>query len=200
MKDLIRKKVQETKSELVLAAVSEYFDEVGFEKPKMQDIAKAVGISVGALYKLFPSKDALFFAYITYQINLFYKTLEEATRFIDDPIEVLKIYIKLKITTFISKKKAIQDPILGDPLFFLKMNIHKENPAQPVYDFLSVQFEKLSQTMTLKKIAPMQLAYIFNGHIIAYIEYWINFDGELESKEDEMLATFLEGIKEPPCR
>ena len=80
------------------------------------------------------------------------------------------------------------------------MNVHRENPAKPVYEFLEKQFAKLSQECRLKEIEPMRLAYIFNGHIIAYIEYWINFDGELLGKEEEILATFLEGIYEEKCK
>ena len=195
MKELIRQKLQETKSELVLEAVSAYFDRVGYTKPKMQDIAKEVGISVGALYKLFPSKDALFFDYIAYQIRLFHTHLLERCKVCQTPKQALLEYIKLKIETFIAKKKAIEDPILGDPLFFLKMNVHKENPAKPVYEFLEEQFIKLTKEHSLKAIEPMRLAYIFNGHILAYIEYWINFGGELTGKEEEILSTFLYGIQ-----
>ena len=200
MKEIIRQKLQETKSELVLEAVSAYFDRVGYTKPKMQDIAKEVGISVGALYKLFPSKDELFFAYISYQIRLFYKNLQERCSVCDDPQQALLEYVKLKIETFIAKKKAIEDPVLGDPLFFLKMNVHKSNPAKEVYEFLEEQFEKFSKKCALKAIEPMRLAYIFNGHILAYIEYWINFDGELRGKEEEILSTFLDGIKDEKCK
>ena len=196
MKEVIRQKLQETKSELVLAAISEYFDRVGFEKPKMQDIAKEVGISVGALYKLFPSKDALFYAYVEYQIRIFYRALLERCSTCEDPKKALLTYIELKIETFISKKKAIEDPVLGDPLFFLKMNVKRENPAKEVYMFLEEQFEKYSRKERLKPLEPLRLAYIFNGHIIAYIEYWINFGGELAGKEEEILSTFLEGVKE----
>ena len=200
MKEIIRQKLQETKSELVLEAVSAYFDRVGYTKPKMQDIAKEVGISVGALYKLFPSKDALFFAYIAYQIRLFHKHLQERCKVCQTPKQALLTYIQLKIETFIAKKKAIEDPVLGDPLFFLKMNVHKENPAKPVYEFLEEQFVRLAKEHTLKAIEPMQLAYIFNAHILAYIEYWINFDGELLGKEEEILSTFLDGIKDEKCK
>ncbi len=194
MKELIRQKMQETKSELVLEAVSAYFDRVGYTKPKMQDIAKEVGISVGALYKLFPSKDELFFAYIAYQIRLFYRHLQDRCRVCNTPTEALLSYIQLKIETFIAKKKAIEDPILGDPLFFLKMNVHRKNPAKPVYEFLEEQFIELAKEHSLKRIEPMRLAYIFNGHILAYIEYWINFDGELLGKEEEIFSTFLDGV------
>ncbi len=200
MKELIRQKLQETKSEIVLEAVAAYFEKVGYTKPKMQDIAKAVGISVGALYKLFPSKDALFFAYISYEIRRFYARLQERCMACEDPKKALLLYISLKIETFIAKKKAIEDPVLGDPLFFLKMNVHKQNPAKEVYEFLEEQFGKLSKQCRLKDIEPMRLAYIFNAHILAYIEYWLNFDGELLGKEEEILTTFLEGIKDRKCK
>ncbi len=47
----------------VLARALELFQERGVEATTMRDIAKAAGLSIGAAYYHFPSKDALMFAY-----------------------------------------------------------------------------------------------------------------------------------------
>ena len=127
MKDTIRQKLKETKSALILEAVSDYFDREGFDRATMQDIAREVGISIGALYKLFPSKEALFFAYISYQISRFYHELIAKSTKLKTPKERLILYIRLKFATFASKRKAIEDPVLGDPLFFVKMNTQRKD-------------------------------------------------------------------------
>jgi len=59
VRDIIKQKVLETKKSLVLEEISKIFENDGFSSVKMQDIANRLGISVGALYKLFSSKDDL---------------------------------------------------------------------------------------------------------------------------------------------
>ncbi|WP_456427812.1 TetR/AcrR family transcriptional regulator [Nitratifractor sp.] len=190
----IRQKLKETKSELVLNAVSDYFDRVGFDRPTMQEIAKAVGISVGALYKLFPSKEALYFAYIDHQIRRFHQELLQKSAAAESPRERLLLYIRLKFAAFASKRKALEDPVLGDPLFFVKMNTRKENPAQPIFHFLAEQFSLLHRSLPLRSEDHLQTAYLFNGYTMGQIEYWLNVGGELESKAEEVFESFLQGI------
>ncbi len=195
MKDTIRQKLKETKSALILEVVSDYFDREGFDRATMHDIAREVGISVGALYKLFPSKEALFFAYISYQISRFYHELIEKSAKLKTPKERLILYIRLKFATFASKRKAIEDPVLGDPLFFVKMNTRKDNPAKPIFNFLAQEFEALSKSTPLKSSSHMKTAYLFNAATMGYIEYWLNFGGELEERAEEVFDRFMTGIK-----
>ncbi len=195
MKNLIKEKVAETKKRLILEAVSSYFEKEGFAKPTMHDIAKNLGISIGALYKLFPSKDDLFYGYIEYQILLFYNDLIKETQTTKDPKERLTTYITMKFKAFASKRKAIEDPVIGDPLFFVKMNTKKSNPAKPVFEFLANEFEKLSKTFLLKGDDYMKIAYLFNAFTMGYIEYWLNFGGELEKEAGRVFNRFMEGAK-----
>ncbi len=193
MSNLIKKRVKEAKVEIVLEVVSEYFDRVGFSKPTMSDIAKEVGISVGALYKLFASKDELFFAYIGYQIEKFHKELVVATAK-KEPQEKLEIFVEMKFSTFVSKRKAIEDPILGDPLFFVKMNAQKVNPSKPIFEFLANEFEKLSLKQSSKESDFNKVAYLFNSYTMGYIEHWLNFGGELKSDSKQVVEMFLNGL------
>ena len=75
VKDRIRKQIAETKRHLILQEVSRIFESEGFSTVKMQEIARHLGMSVGALYKLFDSKEKLYYAYIDFQIRLFYEML-----------------------------------------------------------------------------------------------------------------------------
>ena len=193
MKEKIRQKMQETKTDLVLEHVSDYFDKVGFSQATMQEIAAAVGISVGALYKLFPSKDALLAAYVDYQIRQFDKTLRSACLHTDDPRKCLILFIQLKFATFASKKRALEDPVLGDPFFFLKLHARKENAAESILQFLAEQFARLEKEVPIKSDNHLKTAYLFNSYTMGYIEYWINYGGKLEEKAEEVFESFLEG-------
>ncbi len=195
VKELIKEKVLETKKNLVLEKVSEFFDERGFENVKMQDLALHTGISVGALYKLFPSKDMLFFEYIAYQIGKFHEELLRICSGITDPKEALEKYVELKFSTFKSKRKAIEDPVIGDPLFFVKMNTQKSDPAGPIYEFLSDLFSKLNETTPLKETDHMKSAYLFNAYTMGYIEHWLNRGGDLDDDASEAVERFLSGMR-----
>ena len=46
----------------IFAAAEQVFAERGFEATKVQDISKLVGLSMGTLYAIFPSKADLFHA------------------------------------------------------------------------------------------------------------------------------------------
>ncbi len=186
MKEIIKQKVKEAKSRAVLDMVSGYFDEVGYSKPTMNDIAKVAGMSVGALYKLFPSKEELFYAYISYQIEEFYQALLKKSLNLK-PKDALNLYVKMKFETFKSKRKAIEDPVLGDPLFFVKLNTRKHNPAEPIFEFLAKQFKKLDP----QNKNFLKTAYLFNSFTMGYIEYWLNYGGELDEDAKEVVERFL---------
>jgi len=197
VKELIREKVLETKKNLVLEKVSEFFDERGFDRVKIQDIAAHTGLSVGALYKLFPSKERLFYEYIAYQIRRFHEELVRACAGIEEPRRMLEIYIDLKFSTFVSKRKAIEDPVIGDPLFFVKMNTQKSDPAGPIYEFLADLFARLGERVPLKEDDHMKTAYLFNAYTMGFIEHWLKCGGDLQEDPVEVLERFLNGME---CR
>ena len=195
MKETIRQKIIETKRELILQEVSPIFESEGFSSVRMQEIARRLDISVGALYKLFDSKEALYYAYIDYQIRSFYDTLCSSCPSPEDPLPCLQRYVRLKFDVFRTKRKAIEDPVVGDPLFFLKMNRHRTDPAQPIFDYLAKLFASLSREIPLREKDTMKIAYLFNAFTTGYIEYWLHTDGELRESEEEILAAFLEGMQ-----
>ena len=175
--------------------MSEYFEKVGFESIKMQEIAAHTGLSVGALYKLFPSKERLFFEYIEYQIKKFHEELIAASVGITDPRDLLKKFVELKFSAFISKKEAMQHPVIGDPLFFVKMNTRKSEPAGPIYDFLAAVFEMLSETEPMREESHRKTAYIFNAYTTGFVEYWLNQGGELDDDVSEVVDMFISGMR-----
>jgi len=195
VKEIIRRKMIETKRNLILEEVSKIFEAEGFATVKMQEIAKRLGMSVGALYKLFDSKESLYYAYIDYQIRQFHEALLAECPSPREPRRCLCRYIRMKFDVFAAKRKAIEDPVVGDPLFFLKMNTHKSDPARPIFDYLAALFEKLDGTEALRERNFLKVAYLFNAFTTGYVEYWIHHDGALDESEERVLTEFLEGMK-----
>lgn len=171
--------------------MSELFEKEGFDQIKMVDIAKYCGISVGALYKLFPSKEDLFYDYIQYQIDLFYKQLQERFNVVKTPKQRLKLFIDMMFHTFTSKKRLFMDTAAGDPLFFAKLALKRDNPAKKIYKLLEREFEKLEN----RKISDTkQLAILFKSFLYGYIEYWLIHDQPIKTCSEEALELFLHGI------
>jgi len=194
LKDKIKQKVIEAKKEAILDILTDYFNRVGYANATASDIAKELNISVGALYKLFNSKDELYFEYIKHQINIFYKNLLKETIAINNPKDRLKKYIELKFNTFCAKKQAFADPLLGDPLFFTKYNANNSSIIEPIAKYLEEQLKELHTITPLKITNFMQSAYIFNANTMAYIDYWLVYGGDLKSKVDECFNIALTGL------
>ncbi len=194
MKEKLKQKVVESKREVILEEVSKLFEKDGFSTLKMQDIARSLGISIGALYNLFASKEELYLAYVEYQIRRFYQMLEDSTKG-SGPLKALEIYVKLKFEVFKEKRKALKDPLMGDPLYFLKMGKAQYCLIEPIHKKLCGWFERLDETYTLKERNFMKLAYLFHSYTNGYIEYWIVHEQDLSDEPKEVVIRFLEGIK-----
>ena len=194
VKKALRRETLETRRRLVLEEVSPLFESEGFAALKMQKIAERLGISVGALYKLFDSKEALYYAYIEFQIRRFHEALRRACEGIDDPEACLRRFVRMKFDIFQSKRKAIEDPVVGDPLFFLKMNAHRSDPARPIFEFLARLFARLRRQTPLKESDDLKTAYIFNAYTTGYVEYWFHYPDGFDDSEAEVLRRFLAGM------
>ncbi|WP_456393280.1 TetR/AcrR family transcriptional regulator [Nitratifractor sp.] len=197
MKQRMKEKILQTKRELILEEVSPIFEAEGPSSVKMADLAERLGISVGALYKLFPSKEALFYAYTEYQIRRFHETLLRECKGLPHPEACLERFAALKIETLHAKRHALEDPILGDPLFFFKMNIRRQNPATPIAEYLADQFRRLDRERPLREKDFLRLAYLYNGQITGAIEFRFLYDrpsGDPDREAKELLSLFLQGV------
>jgi len=193
---LMQQKVKDLKRELVLEQAGSYFEEAGFEAVTMAELAKQCGISVGALYKLFASKDALFYAYVEQQIRKLHEAIVEKSATVTSVKEKLQIIVELKFETFCTKSKLIFDPIAGDPLFFTKLSHSRQNPAQIIYDYTAELFGELSKEQPLKSGDAMQLAYLFHSFLLGFVEHWLHFGGDLRAQSAIALEMFLKGVEE----
>ncbi|WP_281951654.1 TetR/AcrR family transcriptional regulator [Nitrosophilus kaiyonis] len=195
MKEILKQKIEETKKELILQKVSDIFEKEGFSHLKMQDIAKKLGISIGALYKLFSSKEELFLAYVGYQIEMFYKKILKICENSENKKDCLLKYIQLKFEIFSEKRKALEDPLMGDPLFFLKMGKSQYKLLEPLHLLLAKWFEELDKIKPLKEKNFLKLSYLFHSFTNGYVEYWIMHGGDLEEDVNRAVDIFLKGVE-----
>ena len=186
----IKERIKEYKKELVLQKVAQLFESRGIEKIKMAEVAKHCGISVGALYKLFGSKDELFYEYVRFEMERFHKELKEAFEHLPTPQERLLHYIRQLFSTFITKRKLLEDTLAVDPLFLAKLSLHERQTLHPIYETIAQELAKLPGL----RIPPIQTAILLKSHLYGYIEHWLLEDGDLLSKSEEAYETFLYGV------
>ncbi len=195
MKQKIASKVKDLKKELILQEASSYFEEIGFENIKMSDLAKKCDISVGQLYKLFSSKENIYYEYVSFQIRMFFDKLQKECLHVESPEDRLLVYLNMKFSTFKSKRKVFESPVMGDPLFFSKMNTKQERLARPIYEFLRLEFERLASKHDVsKELDFLQVAYVFNSFSMGYIEHWLNTQGDLDIDAKDVLDRFISGF------
>ncbi len=194
MKTIMRERVRDLKREMVLEKASVSFEKEGFDATTMSDIARSCGISIGALYTLFGSKEELFYAYVEDQIERLYRRILERSAHLTSPREKLQVVVEQKFETFCEKSRIVLDPVAGDPLFFTKISLNRKNPAQKLYDYTAGLFRELERQMPLKGGDAMQTSYLFHQYLLGYVEYWLQFGGTLREESAQALERFLHGM------
>jgi AcrR family transcriptional regulator len=194
LKEKLRRKFEDSKRKTVLEEVSGIFETEGFASVKMQSIADRLGMSVGALYKLFESKEALYHAYVAYQIERFYETFKQACVAVDDPRRRLALFVDMKFEVMEQKRLAIEESASIDALFFLKLHTRHNDPAEPIYTMLEDCFARLNEHTPLKESDMRKLAFVFNAYSTGYVEYALRYDTPIQAKGDEVVERFLNGI------
>lgn len=81
----------------IRAAVDKLVNDVGFEDMRIQDICREVGISPGAFYHYFPSKNDVFVDRFRRR-NAYYRKLHDETLVDMEPIQALKKFMSELIT------------------------------------------------------------------------------------------------------
>ena len=190
MRALMKDKIIETKKMIILEGLSRYFEQESFSGATIYDIAKFLNLSVGFIYKLFSSKDELYYAYLVYEIEQFYHHLCQECQKIDNPHQCLVIFTKKKIEIFLSKRRAIDDVVLSDPLFFTKLNTPRHNAAKPLMELLTLWFDRLA----IKGYPSFQLAYMFHGMVNGIVECWMN-GGDVPHDPEGIVNAFLKGLE-----
>ena len=188
MSKKIKEQLKDIKKELILEKVSTYFEEVSYEHTKIADISKDLDIAVGTLYKLFTSKENLYYEYLMFQVNKFY--IELLANQTDNSEENIKTFIKIKYSYFLQKRKAIESNIKTDPLFFHKLYAGEENPMNNVYKLLEKNIELFLKDDTKNY---QQLAICFNRLSDGFIEDWMMRDFDLLNEIDTTFDMFFRG-------
>jgi AcrR family transcriptional regulator len=126
---------RERRCEEILAAASLLFAGRGFAGTDLQEVADAVGVGKGTLYRHFPTKVDLFLAAVDREVVTLCETVDRAVEHVVDPVERISrgIHEYLRffderpwvVELFIQERAAFRDR--RRPTFF----VHQEQRVEP---------------------------------------------------------------------
>ena len=190
-----KRKVQEMKRELILEEASSLFVKEGYENMKISELAKNTGVSVGAIYSMFGSKEGLYNQYIMGQIEYYIDIMEKELENCPDLLEMLKICTKIKFTAMIENKNALKENLISDPTFYLHVSSDEHNPITQISIYISEKVMKpLADSFGTKRSAT-ELFFLFDGITFGMIKYWIMTGGDLMGRVDNAVEDFLRIVR-----
>ena len=112
-----KRKMQEIKRDLIIEEATNLFIRDGYENMKIVDLAKNAGVSIGAIYSMFGSKEALYNQYIMGQIEFYIEMMEQELENHTDPIEMLRVVTRIKFEAIMKNKNGIKAYCFGHDWF-----------------------------------------------------------------------------------
>lgn len=184
-------KAQEFKRELILEEATILFIKEGYENMKISELAKNAGVSVGAIYSMFGSKDNLYNHYLMGQIEYYIEIIKKELKRYTDPVDMLKAITAIKFSAIIKNKNALKENLINDPTFFLNVSADEDDPLMGMYLYIANHvMEPLSQSISTDK-NPLELFFLYDGITFGMIKYWIIAGGDLSERVDEAVEHFL---------
>jgi AcrR family transcriptional regulator len=180
-----------SKSKVLLTAL-DLFSSKGYSETKMSEIALRVGLSVGALYLRFKSKEDLCMDLIKDQTKDFNEKIKCLTD--EDPAEALKKYITLNLEYSFQKRQMIS-------MFFKELNLPFLQPLRRnffkaqhkiIADILIAGIKKgIFRPINIKDTAAMIFASI-RGAVLLKLIFGI---GEAKKMSDSLFQLVTNGIR-----
>jgi len=193
MSETIKTKLQDVKRQLILDEAAVLFETQGFEQLKVSELAKSVGVSVGTIYGLFESKEGLYFAYVQHQIAHHAAMLEARIAQIDSGEAQLQAVFTLKFETLTAKRKAVEECVYNNPLFFASIRHASPQMFDGIYAILTRIVMRINPALDAAQ--AQRLAYLCVSLSDGYMAHWLRVEEDLMAQIGPMVAQMLILIK-----
>jgi AcrR family transcriptional regulator len=94
--------VKEEIRDKIIESSRQIFSKYGFKKSTMEEVAKSAGKGKSSIYYYFASKEDIYKAVIEKEAMLLRDEIHIALLNINDPIEKLKVYVTVRMQTFLA--------------------------------------------------------------------------------------------------
>ncbi|MCP1727271.1 AcrR family transcriptional regulator [Natronospira proteinivora] len=201
-KPRVRKSSEERKREILAAAQSE-FARVGYRCTDVQNIADAVGVGKGTIYRHFPSKEGLFQAAVTQALDELKSAVESSVADLSDPLEILRTALCHYLTYFAANPDLVE--------LFIHERAECGQAVKPLY-FVRTDREQADWSALLQQLQAQgrvrqdhdceQLSRILGEMLYgAVLSHRLSgSQTSLTEKGPVILDIFLNGIMEPDCQ
>ncbi len=92
----------------ILAAATEVFAQVGYEKASMRSVAKAAGVSLAGLYHYFDGKEKILFLIQFRAFTALLNSLREKLHGVEQPIDQLRAMVRSHVDYFAANMAALK--------------------------------------------------------------------------------------------
>ncbi|MCW8879521.1 MAG: TetR family transcriptional regulator [Kangiellaceae bacterium] len=192
MAKISKQKQEETRLKIISTAI-DMFSEKGFESTTMKQIAREAGIGDATIYKYFPNKDKLIFAY--YGL----KAEESVQEFLgEEELEDYSLQEKLQLLIDIYLGKLLPDRefvadsikmIMQSPsILFKDVTPVREEFVGVIHDLL---IEAENNNEIAKTPFTSSIARLANEFILATLLYWVKDDSDEFSNTTQMVDMSL---------
>ncbi|MDD5492785.1 MAG: TetR/AcrR family transcriptional regulator [bacterium] len=186
----------------ILVAARKVFINKGFYRATMNDIAAAIGISKGAVYLYFPSKEKLFIAIIEQGLKERTEMLKDIIGKNTDCLSKIKEYIN-RAFVFVENNRDLVQMFMMLERDLVCSDLHQKIHGQAIkemersIEYLTAIIRQGVKEKSLKDVDPGNMALGLNGIIQMFIMRAI-FTKTTKAHEKEksfILEAFLEGVK-----
>ena len=192
MAKISKKKQEEIRQKIILTAV-DMFSEKGFDATTMKQIAREVGIGDATIYKYFPNKDKLIYAYYALVADSTVQQFINEKELDDYSLqEKLQLLIDIYLNNFLPNREFVTDSIkmiMQSPSILFKA-------VTPVREeFVDVIHNLLTEAEQSGEISSSPFtgatAKLTNEYMLAVLLYWVNDDSDEFSNTTQMVDMSL---------
>lgn len=192
----ISEEAKEQRKEKILQAALQCFSTRGYYASTVDDIVKSCGLSKGAVYNYFQSKEEIFLSLLEERNESILNGLMERLDQISSPLEKLKYWIRTDIPYNIDKKKFMHVHI--ESWLYATDAPHVKKELKARFDTLfHITEEIIKEGQSIGEIKPhldsnAAAAMFWSLHDGIWLHVSIGYDEEkLEKRIEEMEKTML---------
>lgn len=191
---------QARREDALLAVAAGQFAEHGFRQTDVQWIADAAGVGKGTVYRLFPSKEALFLAAVDRGMRRLTTAVDEAIEPVSDPLQSITVALRAYLRFFDDHPDVLE--------LLIQERAEFKDRSKPTYFVhrdanIDVWRGLLRELMSAGRIRRMNVDTILD--VISYALYGAIFTGRFsgrhrsfESRAEDVLEVVLHGILTEP--
>jgi AcrR family transcriptional regulator len=194
-REAARRAREELYREHILKAAEQVFAELGFEAAKVQDISRLAGLSMGSIYGLFPSKDALFGEIIARRGRELLDLARSVVETHDDPVAGLETLAATYTDYFYDHRDFLRMYIRTGASWALNPSYtgHQEALSEEIHELQRSIFARGVERGAFIEEDPGYLAVLLSGIDQVHLASWVA--GGMQGSREQLRDRFLRIVR-----